>query len=263
MTAVEIINDIRLKVGEFEWKVPQKLITKLSDGSEFLTINPRDYGLIKVICTGVIDGIKPYVYTDDAWTSNFSLVHTKGYKELRKLRNEAQRALLLSDESNEHKHRVADLLDDDLCSHSDDEDTFEPAAKKRRGFSRMTKGTVTVDLGEHSSVIMMSPTAANANMKVELTEQAISTVIDFLRVDLDRLDLLSKRTYTKRQPGEGAGGAPPPSTEPLDAPPALPSAAGPNHFGAASGQASPSTPPRAFGTSWENAVGTFDRVPKM
>ena len=48
MTTVELINDIRIKVDDFEWKVTPKLATDL-DGIKFLTINPRDYGLTKVI----------------------------------------------------------------------------------------------------------------------------------------------------------------------------------------------------------------------
>ena len=96
-----------------------QLVTDL-DGIKFLTITPRDYGLIKVISSGVIDDIKPY--SNDSWSLNCSLVHTHGYKDLRVRRNGAQRALLLGDNgaaANEREQRIAAVLDDDLGSDAD------------------------------------------------------------------------------------------------------------------------------------------------
>ena len=105
-------------------------------------------------------------------------------------------------------------------------------------------------------------------MKIKLDLHTISTDVDFLRVDLNKTDLLMKRLYTKRQSDE-VEDAPPPNTSPMDPPPPLTGAAPidpapplagavpPVHLGAASGshasapRAIPPTPPSAF--AWHRA----------
>lgn len=193
---VELLTDYRLKVAVVEWRIPDRLVTS-HGGDNYLTLDPRQIKFIRLVCDGVVDVGK--TWSDEQWaTQHYSLTYSSGMQDLRKRRNEAQRQLLLDDNVASRAQQIAAAMDD-----NDEELDAEP---KRTRLSRKADGTVSVDLGSHGTVEMISPTTSNAVAKVRLTQHEITSVVNFLRDGLTEEALTKKREYKVKQSVD-AGGA--------------------------------------------------------
>ena len=147
---------------KFEWKISEKNVMKVNK-EDFLTLAPHVYGLVRVVCDGMINIQRIHRPT---------LANTDGSKEPVELRNEAQRDALEPAEKRARRTALTKLFGDGK------------KATKCQGFSSKggRKGdTVTLKVNG-IDVVMLPPLRADEPPRVKCDEDMVLTCLEYMKM---------------------------------------------------------------------------------
>jgi hypothetical protein len=207
--AFQLKKDYRITALDgTEWRIPTHLLT-IVGGRDFVTLDPRNYGLIKLVSSGVADVMVQLPY-DESWkTLNLSLSHTNGFEWVKKTRCDAMRMVMDvdTDDDNEpetagdaaRREMLSAVLQRPLPEPVVREHVVDPLAPNHKWHDTI-EDAICVDLGDWGTVTVVANARKNGAIKVLLDPDHISAIILLLQYGLCYEDMTKKRSYKRKEP---------------------------------------------------------------